>query len=120
MQLLYAPWLCPGKAEPWQIRMTDDRIAQGQFNLYWSPGKTNNADYFSEHHPPAHHKLMRYKYLQRVAKATSIQSSVRGCVSPSGSSSPGFLSTDDVTHITVDLPVASLTTHLINLLSCPY
>ena len=62
-----------------------DRIAQKQFNLYWAPGKLNSADYFSKHHPPAHHRLLRYDYLQKIAKATSITSPVRGCVSPSGS-----------------------------------
>ena len=73
------------KAFDMRYHWLKDRIAQGQFNLYWAPGKTNSADYFSKHHPPAHHKLMRYTYLQRLAKSTSVPSSVRGCVSPSGS-----------------------------------
>ena len=91
------------KAFDMRYHWLKDRIAQGQFNLYWSPGKTNTADYFSKHHPPAHHKLMHYTYLQRVAKSTTT-SSVRGCVSPSGSSPPGSLSTDDVTHSRSSLP----------------
>ena len=75
-----------------------DRIAQNQFNLYWSSGKTNSADYFSKHHSPAHHKALRYVYLlQKLSKPTSITSSVRGCVSPSGFLPPGSLSTDDMT-----------------------
>ena len=59
-----------------------DRISQKQFNLYWSPGKTNSADYFSKHHPPTHHKLMRYQYLQRALAAHAAPPPVRGCVSP--------------------------------------
>jgi hypothetical protein len=43
-----------------------DRIAQGQFDLKWAPGKFNLADYFTKHHPPWHHRKMRYKYLQKV------------------------------------------------------
>jgi hypothetical protein len=46
-----------------------DRISQGQFNLTWAPGKFNLADYFTKHHPPWHHRKMRYKYLQKVCSA---------------------------------------------------
>jgi hypothetical protein len=41
-----------------------DRIDQGQFIVHWKPGKTNQADYFTKHHPPAHHQALRYTYLQ--------------------------------------------------------
>jgi hypothetical protein len=60
-----------------------DRIAQGQFNLYWSPGKSNSADYFSKHHPPAHHKLMRSQYLHHALTALHATPPVQGFVSPS-------------------------------------
>jgi hypothetical protein len=43
-----------------------DRIHQQQFHLYWEKGALNMADYFTKHHPPRHHKLMRHKYLQRT------------------------------------------------------
>lgn len=69
-----------------------DRIEQKQFNLYWAPGKLNSADYFTKHHPPSHHKLMRYLYLQRPT------SHVRGCVSPTGlSSTPSGVPSPHVT-----------------------
>ena len=42
-----------------------DRIQQGQFDVYWKPGNTNLADYFSKHHPPGHHKLMRPVFLKK-------------------------------------------------------
>jgi hypothetical protein len=42
-----------------------DRVEQGQFRVYWAPGKYNLADYFSKLHPPSHHRKMRpiYSYL---------------------------------------------------------
>jgi hypothetical protein len=53
-----------------------DRINQGQFNLKWAPGKFNLADYFTKHHPPWHHRKMRYKYLQKLLSALSIMRTV--------------------------------------------
>jgi hypothetical protein len=65
-----------------------DRIKQGQFNLIWAAGKWNLADYFTKHHPPWHHRKMRYKYLQRAHLAQQRTNamrtvSARGCVSSS-------------------------------------
>jgi hypothetical protein len=65
-----------------------DRIAQGQFNLMWAPGKFNLADYFTKHHPPWHHRQIRSTYLQKLNCAPEpmrppqpkIVSSARGCV----------------------------------------
>jgi hypothetical protein len=45
-----------------------DRAQQGQFKIYWRPGKTNLADYFTKHHPPAHHRNVRVNFLTRVAE----------------------------------------------------
>ena len=64
----------------WWMR---DRINQNEFNLTWAPGKLNLADYFTKHHPPWHHRKMRYLYLQKVNSMQRIrnQVSARGCVS---------------------------------------
>ena len=43
-----------------------DREAQDQFNIYWRPGGTNLADYFTKHHAPAHHVNVRAEFLTRV------------------------------------------------------
>jgi hypothetical protein len=43
-----------------------DQEAQGQFRIYWRPGKSNLADYFTKHHPPAHHVNVRAEFLTRV------------------------------------------------------
>jgi hypothetical protein len=63
----------------------EDRIQQGQIDLIWKAGKYNWADYFTKHHPPAYHRLMRYKYLANNLWAihrnqTQSSNSVRGCV----------------------------------------
>jgi hypothetical protein len=39
-----------------------DRIKRGKFIIHWCAGKDNLADYFTKHHSPAHHKLMRSHY----------------------------------------------------------
>jgi hypothetical protein len=44
-----------------------DRQQQGQFKIYWRPGKTNLADYFTKHHPPSHHRNVRGEFLTRVS-----------------------------------------------------
>ncbi len=43
-----------------------DREVQGQLKFVWKPGKTNLADYFTKHHPPAHHVNVRSEFLTKV------------------------------------------------------
>ena len=50
-----------------------DREQQGQFKFYWRPGKTNLADYFTKHHPPAHHRNVRGDFLTRVAELQKLR-----------------------------------------------
>lgn len=59
-----------------------DKVAQGEYNLYWKSGRENWADYHTKHHPPTHHKMMRKRYL--VAILQRIQDDMRGCVSKLG------------------------------------
>jgi hypothetical protein len=54
------------KAMDMRFHWLRDREAQGQFNIYWRPGNTNLADYFTKHHAPAHHKNVRAEFLTRV------------------------------------------------------
>jgi hypothetical protein len=84
------------KAFDMRFHWMKDRILQGQFNLYWMRGKDNLADYFTKHFPPLHHKLMRYRYLQRPATRTVpiTQSPVHGCVTTKASRGHSTLSTD--------------------------
>ena len=36
-----------------------DRVKQKQFYVHWKRGTTNIADYYTKHHSPNHHKIMR-------------------------------------------------------------
>ena len=40
-----------------------DHKCQGQFHIFWWPGTTNRADYYSKHHSPAHHQAVCPTYL---------------------------------------------------------
>jgi hypothetical protein len=40
-----------------------DRVKDGQFIIYWKKGSTNDADYFTKHHPPSVHRRLRPRYL---------------------------------------------------------
>lgn len=40
-----------------------DRVNQGHFIVHWNKGSDNLADYFTKHHSPNHHRLMRSRYL---------------------------------------------------------
>jgi len=59
------------KAIDMQFYWIRDRTCQGQFYIFWRPGNTNRADYFSKHHPAKHHQAMRPSYLQQPNKHCS-------------------------------------------------
>jgi hypothetical protein len=65
------------KAMDMRFYWLQDRVEQGQFRVYWAPGKYNLADYFSKLHPPSHHRRMRpiYLYNERTSPTT-----LQGCV----------------------------------------
>jgi hypothetical protein len=41
----------------------DRQKQEGQFRLYWASGSTNQGDYFTKHHSPVHHRIMRPYYI---------------------------------------------------------
>jgi hypothetical protein len=51
-----------------------DRVRQNQFVVHWRKGSDNLADYFTKHHSPSHHRIMRPQYLhpQAASQANSI------------------------------------------------
>jgi hypothetical protein len=71
-----------------------DRVNQGHFLVYWRPGTENLADYFTKHHPTAHHRLVGNTFLHPTkagaralfARSNVPHRSLRGCVvfSPPG------------------------------------
>jgi hypothetical protein len=77
------------KAFDMRYHWLKDRIGRNHFNLYWwAPGRLNMvSDYFTKHHPPSHHRLMRYRYLQRPQVIT-VTTHMRGCVPPIVPASP--------------------------------
>ena len=40
-----------------------NRQEQKQYNIYWKPGKGNESDYYTKHHPVAHHRNVRPYYV---------------------------------------------------------
>ena len=54
------------KAMDMRFHWLRDRESQGQFKIYWRPGKTNLADYFTKHHPPLHHVNIRAEFLSKI------------------------------------------------------
>jgi hypothetical protein len=72
-----------------------DRSDQGEFGIIWGPGSGNRADYYSKHHPPAHHQAMRPLYLhtsdndhKAIKQCNAMLTSLRGCVKPAPMLSP--------------------------------
>jgi hypothetical protein len=61
-----------------------DRVDQKQFRIYWAPGRTNIADFFTKHHSAKHHQFMRPLILNQLDPTTALDY-LRGCVE----SSPG-------------------------------
>ena len=51
------------KAIDMRFYWLNDRIAQKHYDVHWQPGSLNEGDYFTKHHPPAHHVLKRPTYL---------------------------------------------------------
>ena len=74
------------KAMDMRFHWVQDRVRQNQFLVYWAPGNSNLADYFSKHHPAHHHKKMRHHYLINTATTTPNISYgshfMQGCVPP--------------------------------------
>ena len=58
----------PKHSKSWDIRYhwLEDRTKIGHLNHYWEWGINYWVDYFSKHHTPAYHKIMRYNYLQKL------------------------------------------------------
>ena len=74
-----------------RLHWVRDRTAQGQFDVYWDKGSKMKADYYTKHHSPSHHQLMRPQYLHTknnfAALSHDITHALRGCVDPNPSQS---------------------------------
>jgi hypothetical protein len=67
------------KAMDMRFYWVQDRIKQGHYLVYWRPGSTNLADYFTKHHSTAHHRTMRPVYLLTPSSQRA-PASLQGCV----------------------------------------
>jgi hypothetical protein len=64
------------KIQPKRTKLMDMRFewlkdmqTKEHFRFYWRSGKTNLADYFTKHHPAAHHRSVRGEFLTQVAES---------------------------------------------------
>ena len=51
-------------------------VSQKQFRFYWRPGPTNYADYWTKHHPAAHHRNMRPVFLTPFSQLLELRKKV--------------------------------------------
>ena len=53
------------RSKSWDMRCYCMRCEESQkmFRVYWRPGTTNLADYFTKHHPAAHHRNVRPEFV---------------------------------------------------------
>ena len=53
------------RSKSWDMRYhwLRDKKLHDAIRIYWQRGSKNHGDYFTKHHPPRHHSLMRSKYL---------------------------------------------------------
>ena len=49
------------------------RYAQGQFQYYWKPGTADLGNYWTKHHPGAHHKSMQSTVLTPMKDVTELR-----------------------------------------------
>ena len=56
------------KAMDMHFWWSKNREQQGQFFFHWRNGKENRGDYFTKHHSPAHHRIMRRFYMHEPDK----------------------------------------------------
>jgi hypothetical protein len=64
------------KAMDMHFHWLRDRSTQKQFRFYWRPGPTNYADYWTKHHPAAHHRNMRPVFLTPFSQLLELRKKV--------------------------------------------
>jgi hypothetical protein len=65
------------KAMDMRFHWLRNREERSQFRIFWRPGGANLADYWTKHHPPAHHIKMRSEFLMKVKELTSQQQATK-------------------------------------------
>ncbi len=62
------------KSMDMRFKWLKEREAKENFCFYWRSGKTNLANYFTKHHPPAHHLNVQEEFLTHVADLLHLRS----------------------------------------------
>ena len=54
------------RSKSWDMRYywLRDKMTQKKLHVFWEKGLSNNADYFTKHHPTKYHQLIRPKYIR--------------------------------------------------------
>ena len=80
------------KAIDMRFHWLADRVKQGQFTIFWTPGHKNlHADFVTKLHPPSHNLHMRDKFFATVHLANQVVSLIlKGCGKTSGSTPERF------------------------------
>ena len=75
-------------SKSWDMRYhwIRDKHTQKLINVYWQPGKKNEADYFTKHFPAKYHKQQREKYILKANLVVSTffkkyNMHMQGCIS---------------------------------------
>jgi hypothetical protein len=68
--------------------LRDRGVNQQQFRFFWRPGPLNYADYWTKHHPAAHHCNMRKEFLTPIKVLMELRK--RKQQGPGDRSSPSF------------------------------
>ena len=63
----------------WVMRFFWMRCKESQkmFSVYWRPGTTNIVDYFTRHHPAAHHRNVRPEFLPESELVNKLRLSLK-------------------------------------------
>jgi hypothetical protein len=66
------------RSKTWDMRWNwlRDKTTHKQLRIFWDKGQNNQADYFTKHHPPTHHRVLRPKYVLNAHQITVISQAV--------------------------------------------
>ncbi len=69
-------WVQPKRTKAMDMRfhwLQDCSINQKQFQFYWRPGPMNHTNYWTKHHPAAHHRIMRLVFLTPLSQLLELR-----------------------------------------------
>ena len=84
-------WVQPKRTKAMDMRFhrLQDRSTQKQFRFYRRPGPTNYADYWTKHHPVAHHRNMRTVFLTPFSQLLELRKKVNN-LTPKGQQNTSY------------------------------